>query len=110
MKLSRDKVTAPGRKQVFRRSRPFGDVVGLHEEPLPPGRERLLEPLMTKGKRKESRPPLSQSRAIFQADLALLPASARELRSPKSPPVRSTEALRRLSADTRRHLLAERPG
>jgi nicotinate phosphoribosyltransferase len=110
MKLSRDKVTAPGRKQVFRRSRPFGDVVGLREEPLPPGRERLLEPLMTKGKRKESRPALSRSRGIFEADLALLPASARELRSPKSPPVRSTEALRRLSADTRRRLLAERPG
>jgi nicotinate phosphoribosyltransferase len=108
MKLSRDKVSAPGRKQVFRRARPFGDVLGLFEEPLPAGRERLLEPLMTKGKRKASRPPLSQSRAIFQADLALLPESARELRSPKSPPVRSTEALRRLSAETRRRLLAER--
>jgi nicotinate phosphoribosyltransferase len=108
MKLSRDKVTAPGRKQVFRRSRPFGDVLGLFAEPLPSGRERLLEPLMTKGKRKASRPPLSESRAIFQADLALLPGSARELRSPKSPPVRSTEALRRLAAETRRRLRADR--
>jgi nicotinate phosphoribosyltransferase len=109
MKLSHDKVTAPGRKQVFRRFRPFGDVLGLHREPLPAGRVRLLEPLMTNGKRKSSRPPLPQSRAIFQADLALLPASARELRSPKSPPVRSTEALRRLSAETMRRLRAERP-
>ena len=109
MKLSRDKMTAPGRKQVFRRSRPFGDVLGLHEEPLPPGRERLLEPLMKRGKRKEGRPALSQSRAIFQADLAVLPEGARELRSPKSPPLRSTAALRRLSADTKRRLLAEQP-
>jgi nicotinate phosphoribosyltransferase len=107
MKLSRGKVTAPGRKQVFRRSRPFGDVIGLHEEPVPAGRKRLLEPLMTEGRRKASRPLLSQSLALFQTDLALLPETARELRSPKSPPVRSTEALRRLSAETRSRLEAE---
>ena len=36
MKLSRDKVTAPGRKQVFRaRIKPFSDVLGLHELPPP---------------------------------------------------------------------------
>jgi nicotinate phosphoribosyltransferase len=106
MKLSRDKVTAPGRKQVFRRSRPFGDVLGLHEEPVPVGRTRLLEPLMTKGKRKASRPPLPESLALFQADLAILPETARELRSPKSPALRSTEALRELSTETRRRLVA----
>jgi nicotinate phosphoribosyltransferase len=106
MKLSSDKVTAPGRKQVFRRSKPFGDVLGLHEEPVPAGRKRLLEPLMTKGKREAKRPPLAESQALFQADLALLPESARELRSPKSPTVRSTEALRNLYAETRRRLLA----
>jgi nicotinate phosphoribosyltransferase len=108
MKLSRDKVTAPGRKQVFRRAKPFGDMLGLHEEPVPAGRKRLLEPLMTKGKRKEKRPPLPESLALFQADLAVLPESARELRSPISPTVRSTEALRKLSAQTMRRLLAGR--
>ena len=106
MKLSRDKVTAPGRKQVFRRPKPFSDLLGLHEEPTPSGRERLLELVMTKGKRKTSRPPMSHSRALFQADLAVLPASARELRSPKSPPVRSTEALRKLTTETRRRVSA----
>jgi nicotinate phosphoribosyltransferase len=106
MKLSRDKVTAPGRKQVFRRSKPFSDVLGLHEEPVPTGRHRLLEPLMTKGKRSANRPPLPESLALFQADLAALPATTRDLRSPKSPSVRSTEALRRLSAETKQRLLA----
>jgi nicotinate phosphoribosyltransferase len=106
MKLSRDKVTAPGRKQVFRRSKPFSDVLGLHEEQVPAGRQRLLEPLMTKGKRKANRPPLPESLALFRADLAVLPATARDLRTPKSPPVRSTEALRRLSAETKQRLLA----
>jgi nicotinate phosphoribosyltransferase len=106
MKLSHDKVTAPGRKQVFRRSKPFSDVLGLHEEQVPAGRQRLLEPLMTKGKRKANRPPLPESLALFRADLAVLPATARDLRTPKSLPVRSTEALRRLSAETKQRLLA----
>ena len=106
MKLSRNKVTAPGRKQVFRRKRPFSDMLGLHEETVPAGRERLLEPVMTNGKRLGSHPAISESRARFQADLASLPESARRLRSPKSPPVTSTEALRTLSVETRRRLLA----
>jgi nicotinate phosphoribosyltransferase len=106
MKLSRNKVTAPGRKQVFRRKRPFSDMLGLHEETVPAGRECLLEPVMTNGKRLGSHPAISESRARFQADLASLPESARRLRSPKSPPVTSTEALRTLSAETRRRLLA----
>jgi nicotinate phosphoribosyltransferase len=106
MKLSRDKVTAPGRKQVFRRSRPFSDVIGLHEEPVPAGRKRVLEALMTKGKRKANRPPLPESLALFQTDLALLPQGARDVHAPKSPPVRSTEALRKLSSETRRQSAA----
>ena len=106
MKLSRGKVTAPGRHQVFRRSRPFGDLIGLFDEAVPGGRERLLEPLMTRGRRRGSRPSIAQSRALFEADLAVLPDPARDLRSPKSPPVGSSQALRRLSVDTRRRLLA----
>jgi nicotinate phosphoribosyltransferase len=109
MKLSRDKVTAPGRKQVFRRSRPFSDMLGLHDEPVPAGRERLLELVMTRGKRTGSRPALSESKEQFQVDLAVLPEGARALRSPKPPPVRTTEALRTLSAETRRRLLTALP-
>jgi nicotinate phosphoribosyltransferase len=105
MKLSTGKVTAPGRKQVFRRSRPFGDLVALHDEAVPAGRGRLLEPLMTKGRRTGPRPSVAQSRGLFDADFALLPKSARDLLSPKSPPVRSSRALRRLAADTRRRLM-----
>jgi nicotinate phosphoribosyltransferase len=107
MKLSPSKVTAPGRKQVFRRTSPFSDVLGLHEELPPAGRVRLLEPLMTKGRRRSARPPLAQSRALFDADLAALPPAARHLRSPKPPPVRSTEALRRLTTETRHRLMSE---
>jgi len=104
MKLARGKVTAPGRKQVFRRTRPFRDVIGLSDEAPPPGYERLLAPVMTKGRRRTSRPPLSESRALFESDLAALPRGARELREPKPPPVRSTDALRKLTTETKRKL------
>jgi nicotinate phosphoribosyltransferase len=107
MKLSRGKVTAPGRKQVFRRTRPFSDLLGLHEELPPSKHERLLEPLMTKGRRHSNAPPLVQSRALFEADLAALPPGARQLRSPKPPPVRVSEALARLTTETRHRLIAE---
>ncbi len=69
MKLSSGKVSAPGRKQVFRRSNPFSDLVGLHDEKAPAGRERVLEPLMVGGTRRGGRPPIAEVRARFAADL-----------------------------------------
>jgi nicotinate phosphoribosyltransferase len=107
MKLSRDKVSAPGRKQVFRRAKPFSDALGLRDEPVPSGRQALLEPMMTGGRRTAARPPLSRSLALFQADLALLPAGTRAIRSPKPLTARTTEALRKLSAETRRTLISQ---
>jgi nicotinate phosphoribosyltransferase len=110
MKLSRDKVSAPGRKQVFRRGKPFSDVLALRDEPVPSGRRRLLEPLMRSGRRTAGRQPWSRSLELFQSDLALLPASAKDIRAPKQPKVRSTEALRKLTADTRKELIPSPAG
>jgi nicotinate phosphoribosyltransferase len=107
MKLSRNKVTEPGRKQVFRKHRPFGDVVGLFDEPAPPGREALLEPLMTNGRRAQGRPSIAESRRRFESDLKLLPETACRIESPQAPAVRLTEGLRQLTAATKRGL-AER--
>jgi len=104
MKLSRGKVTAPGRKQVFRRARPFSDQVGLFGEAAPKGFAPLLEPMMISGRRCHPRPAVADSRALFEADLANLPAAARRMRSPAAPAVRSSAALRRLSTETRREL------
>lgn len=106
MKLSSGKVTAPGRKQVFRRARPFSDLVALHDEAVPEGRERVLEPVMLGGSRCAPRASVADVLARFKSDLATLPAAARELRTPKSPVARSTPALRELTAATRRRLLA----
>ncbi len=106
MKLSRGKVSAPGRKQVFRRSRPFGDLVGLNDEKVPPGRERLLEPVMIGGKRRTGRSPIAESKARFMADIECLPAAAKDIRSPRPPVARMTPALRSLGLETRRRLVA----
>jgi len=106
MKLSSGKVTAPGRKQVFRRSRPFGDLVGLHDEELPPGRERLLEPVMIKGARRAARSPIAEAKARFAADVACLPVAAKDIRSPRPPFARHTPALRAVTSDTHRRLVA----
>ena len=106
MKLSRGKVTAPGRKQVFRRSRPFGDLVGLHDETVPPGREPLLEPVMIGGSRQHARPSIEDSRARFKGDLENLPAAARSVVSPRPPSAQSTGALKELTLTTRRRLVA----
>ena len=106
MKLSRDKVTEPGRKQVFRKRDPFGDMVGLFDEPAPDGLEPLLEPLMTNGRRAHPRPTLSESRRCFEEDLAVLPASARRINGPEAPDVETTDRLRRITSETKRGLAA----
>jgi nicotinate phosphoribosyltransferase len=106
MKLSRGKVTAPGRKQVFRRPRPFGDLVGLYDEEPPRGYERLLEPAMIKGERRAPRAPISEAKARFAVDLARLPAAAKDISLPRPPLMRQTPALRAMTSDTRQRLVA----
>jgi nicotinate phosphoribosyltransferase len=107
MKLSSGKVTAPGRKQVFRRRRPFGDLVGLFDESAPAGRQPLLEPVMMSGRRLKTHAAVAESRRRFEEDLAALPGSARDLRSPKPPSAHFSPELRRLSAETRRQLVSK---
>ncbi len=81
-KLSDDKATLPGAKQVFRRPG-CANTVGLRTEQTPPDAESLLEPVMTAGRRLG--PPLSPAEVLldakrrFEADLAQLPESARRL-------------------------------
>jgi nicotinate phosphoribosyltransferase len=107
MKLSRGKVTAPGRKQVFRRRRPFGDMVGLFDEAAPARHQPLLEPVMIGGRRSNAHAAVAESRRRFEEDLSILPVAARDLRSPQPPSVRFSPELRQLSAETRRELTSK---
>jgi nicotinate phosphoribosyltransferase len=100
MKLSPEKATAPGAKQVFRG--PAGDVVGLRDDDPPPGAAALLVPVMRAGSRLLEAPSLDDARHRFRAGLAALPADARRLRAPTQHLVRWTPratALRQEVAD-----------
>ncbi|MFR9796701.1 nicotinate phosphoribosyltransferase [Streptomyces sp. MS06] len=101
MKLSSAKVTAPGRKQVFRRPG-CADVIGLAGEPPPDTAEPLLETVMRDGRRLAAPAPLAVSRDRFEADLAELPPAARRIRAPAAPRPVDSQRLSAL-ADRIRH-------
>lgn len=108
MKLSSAKVTAPGRKQVFR-GPGLRDVIGLANEEPPGGTEPLLRTVMRGGLRTEPPDTLAAARLRFEADLAQLPEEARRIESPVAPrPTAST----RLTALTTvvRHRIEVRRG
>ncbi|MFE4018886.1 nicotinate phosphoribosyltransferase [Streptomyces sp. NPDC059101] len=117
MKLSSAKVTAPGRKQVFRR-RGCADVIGLADEPPLPGSTPLLRTVLRGGARCTSPLPLEDARRQLAAEVAQLPATAREIRSPV--PVQATvsgplatltgRVRRRIEREVRGPSRVERPG
>jgi nicotinate phosphoribosyltransferase len=74
MKLSRGKVTWPGAKQVHRG--PGGDVLGLRDEPRPPGHQVLLVRVMRDGRRLGPPEPLAETSKRCTESLARLPPAA----------------------------------
>jgi nicotinate phosphoribosyltransferase len=109
MKLSSAKISAPGRKQVWRGPGDEGDVLGLADEAGPAGWEPLLEPVMRDGRRLAPDPPLADLGARFTADLAALPVKARRLAHPEHVAVRTSEGLAALTERTKADAL-ERAG
>jgi len=97
LKTSKGKATLPGRKQVWRRSEPdgtyAGDVIGLADEPAPPGCEPLLACVMRAGRRTAPAMPVSELRAFCRAALKRLPAPLRALDAARPYPVRVSERL-----------------
>ncbi|MGW4595395.1 nicotinate phosphoribosyltransferase [Streptomyces sp. NPDC004457] len=100
MKLSSAKVTAPGRKQVFRRAgRP--DVIALAEEEPPQSAQPLLRTVMRGGRRTWSPDHWQDARKRFREDLAALPGPALRIEEPEPVPPVWSEALARLTASVR---------
>ncbi|HET7235122.1 MAG TPA: nicotinate phosphoribosyltransferase [Actinomycetota bacterium] len=97
VKLSENKATEPGRKQVFRG--PAGDIVGLRDEPLPEDHEPLLVPVMREGERTGPRRTLETARSLFRADLEHVPEAARRLVEPVPPEPSTSKALDRLTEE-----------
>jgi nicotinate phosphoribosyltransferase len=109
MKLSSGKVSAPGRKQVWREQSGEADVLGLRDEDGPEGWTPLLEPVMGDGERLRRDPTIVAMRERFDADLARVPATARRLVHAEPVTVRRSQALDALSKQVR-HAALDRAG
>ncbi|HWC38092.1 MAG TPA: nicotinate phosphoribosyltransferase, partial [Acidimicrobiales bacterium] len=103
-KLSADKATLPGAKQVWRGSSGSDDVLAMRDEDRGPDGEPLLEPVMKGGSRLAAAAPLSAARRRFEADLDWLPAGARDLRRPHRVPLRLSDGLAALDIRVRQRL------
>jgi nicotinate phosphoribosyltransferase len=104
-KFSDEKITYPGRKQVFRFHDARGmferDVVGLEDEEFAGGR-RLLECVMRAGKRVAAAPPLEDARRHCVVGQERLPEQFRRLRGADAYPVGYSARLEALLAEVRR--------
>ncbi|MFE0456759.1 nicotinate phosphoribosyltransferase [Streptomyces sp. NPDC058914] len=103
MKLSSAKVTAPGRKQVFRRIG-YADVICLAGEHPADDGVPLLETVMRGGQRTGRRASLDECRQRFASDLRGLPSAARRIRDPIAPRATASERLGSLAARVRRRI------
>jgi nicotinate phosphoribosyltransferase len=101
LKLSQDKRSLAGRKQVFRRYTEAGemseDVIALRGEELS-GMEPLLIPVMKGGKRVEESRRLEEIRNHASSQLSRLPAALKMLKGSAPYTVRRSEALQALQS------------
>ena len=98
MKLSEDKETLVGPKQVFRRldarGMYAGDVIASADEPMPEDADALLTEVMNDGARTGVSPSLDELRQRCARELERLPAAHRRIRSPDEYPVTVSDTLR----------------
>src|SRR5581483_8308697 len=109
LKLSAEKVSLPGAKQVWRRRDGEcyqGDVNGLVGGSGPRNATALLREVMTDGRRTADAEPLDEIRARCRDELARLPGEFRAIRRPARYPVRQSDALLDLQRDTTAGLTA----
>jgi len=108
MKLSPDKVSLPGAKQVFRTKDANGmfakDIIALHDEELPGGLP-LLEEVMRNGKRTGQLATLEEVRTRFQDDFSSLDGRFKVLNNPPRFPVSISGKLERLTSEVREEAL-----
>lgn len=108
MKLSRDKVSLPSPKQVYRTKDMngmfAGDIIALHDEALPGG-VPMLEEVMKDGQRIVETSSLEEVRLRFQEDFAALDDRFKVLKNPPRFPVGTSGKLQRLASEVQEDLL-----
>jgi nicotinate phosphoribosyltransferase len=106
-KLSRSKVTYPGRKQVFRYAKPngefAGDKIALENEPSNGG-EPLLVEMMRGGQHVVAHEPISALRERCIGGLARLPSRCHQINRASVYPVRYSKRLKALLEKVRRRV------
>ncbi len=109
MKLSEDKETLVGAKQVFRGVNAdgmhAGDMIGCADEPKPDGTAALLSDVMKDGERLREAPSLSELREQCSRELERLPAHYRRIRSPDEYSVVVSERLHARQELAKRRIL-----
>ncbi|WIG62088.1 MAG: Nicotinate phosphoribosyltransferase [Ktedonobacterales bacterium] len=104
LKLAGSKTTWPGRKEVYRHPEWQEDIVQLAHEPAPLGYTRLLRPVMRQGQIiPGSLPPLGEVWELAQANLRALPERYHALKVDMPYPVRFSQALEHMRAETGQH-------
>jgi nicotinate phosphoribosyltransferase len=105
MKLSDDKETMPGSKQVYRyysrSGQPLRDIMATASEPRPsPGARPVLTEVMKNGKITVDLPDLEQLRSRFGAEFAQLDRRYKRLRNPDAYEVTVSDNLSSLHSST----------
>ena len=111
-KFSDQKVSHPGRKQVFRFSRGgrfTEDLIACEGEVFPEA-SPLLQPVMSDGRRVGTKTDVHENRTRALAGLSQLPEGCKRLENPVPYPVRKSPALERLLEEVRRRYLGRAAG
>lgn len=109
MKLSDDKMSLPGPKQVFRefdQNRTFrGDIIGCDPDAdLGDQTEPMLRVVMERGRRLQPKTELNQVRAHFENQFARLPTELKSLQPRGAYPVTLSDKLKKLTRETKKSL------
>ena len=101
IKISENKITYPGIKQVYRsynkNGEMEGDLLSLVEEPIPPSSEPLLIPIMKKGKIIATLPKIDEIRDFYLDNIKKMPEFYKNLEPKEVFKLKISEKLEQLT-------------
>jgi len=101
IKISENKITYPGIKQVYRsynkNGKMEGDLLSLEEEPTPPNSEPLLMPIIKKGKILATLPKIDEIRDFYLDNIKKMPEIYKKLEQKEFFKLKISEKLEQLT-------------